>query len=149
MVRWGMALPEGGEPQNTPYPKNFKPHFFENLSITFDQILHACRGACPLSVKEVSQKKLGWKFCTIPKCEISVRGAWPPNGGQMSRFLHYRFWVPSTETGWRRNFKNIFTQQCTNREKRKNVNVSEIETGSGRGQVTSSSGRSPCGPCRV
>jgi len=106
-------------PQNTPYPKNFKPHFLENLSITFDQILHACRGACPLSVKEVSRQKLGSKFCTIPKCEISVRGAWPPNGGQMSRFLHRRFWVPPTATGWRRNFKNIFTQQCTNREKRK------------------------------
>ena len=127
-------------PKNTPHPKNFKPNFLENLSITFDQILHTCRGARPLSIQEVSRKKLGCKKVTIPKCEISLRGVWPHCGGQMSHFIPRNFWGPPTRTRRRRNFVNIFRGQGVISKKRKNVNGREIETGSGRGRLTSSSG---------
>ena len=94
--------------------------------------------ARPLSIQEVSRKKLGWKKVTIPKCEISLRGVWPHYGGQMSHFIPRNFWGPPTRTRRRRNFLNIFRGQGVINEKRKkNVNGRKMETGSGRGQVTS------------
>jgi len=58
----------------------------------------------------------------------------------MSQFIPRNFWGPVRPTRRRRNFGNIFRGKGVIGEKRKNLNGREIETGSERGQVTSSSG---------
>jgi len=64
------------------------------------------------------------KNIAVLKSEISVRGAWPPNGGQMgqmSQFIPQNFWGPPTPTSWRRNFGNIFRRHGVIRDLRKKM----------------------------
>ena len=86
-----QGAPQVGDLEKVPRPQIFKPQFLKNWSSKAYQTLHVFRGPCPPSIKEVSGNSVYQKKLAIPKSDFWGLGAWPPNGGKMSRFIPQNF----------------------------------------------------------
>jgi len=151
-----MLLPGGG---GVP-PRGWNPTWCKMLKISnfillkfrlidIRKISHERRPPCALSIREVSRKSVDFSEVKIAKCEIWGFGdvaplrvvnvpVYPRNFGHSLR--------PQTGGGILEICLRVWEQLAKNW---KNVNCREIETGSGRGQMTSWTGSGPRGLCCV